>query len=214
MRLVILIATRNKSIAVKTLHTLFNTNVFCLQKKLETEICFVNDDPFEKMETIVKKMKTCDRLVMIDYSVNIDPESIPKLLDPLEKGYHCVVLPCVKEGINWEQFKKKVREDSKEPISQMGLEFDTEVDKKIGEDLYSVKSTCPKAWAIDTKPVMKALKDKKGEGIKLPSKTSEIFEKFKRVGVKIYTYTAARLTVTYTHECLGNILETAGVTQK
>jgi len=42
---------------------------------------------------------------------------------------------------------------------------------------------------------------------------NKIFEKFQRFGVKIYAYTAARVTVTYAHECLGNILETAGVSR-
>jgi hypothetical protein len=213
MKVVILIATRNKSIAVKTLHTLFNTNVYALQHNIQTELCFVPDEPFEKVTTIIKKMKTCDRLVMIDYSVNVDVDSIAKFMSPLEKGQHCVIFPCVTSGVDWTMFKHKVRSGSKEPVEQMGLNFDTEVDKKIGNDMYTVKTTDPKVWAIDTKPVIKALKDKKGETIKLPAKNSEIFEKFQRFGVKIYAYTAARVTVTYAHECLGNILETAGVSR-
>jgi len=90
----------------------------------------------------------------------------------------------------------------------MGLNFDTEVGKSIGENLHIVIDTNPKCWAIDCKHVVKALRDKKGEGIKLgPS----IFTTFKDREVKMYAYTAAKITVTYPHECLGNILACANV---
>jgi len=39
----------------------------------------------------------------------------------------------------------------------------------------------------------------------------KIFEKFLRQNVKIHAFTAAKLTMTYTHECISNILNAAGV---
>jgi len=38
-----------------------------------------------------------------------------------------------------------------------------------------------------------------------------MFEKFVEQGVRIYAFTAAKLTMTYTHECVSNILNAAGV---
>jgi len=38
-----------------------------------------------------------------------------------------------------------------------------------------------------------------------------MFEKFIERGVKVCAFTGANLVATYPHECLGNILETAGV---
>jgi len=175
------------------------------------EFVFVNDDLYERNSLFLKKLKHCDRIVWIDYSVHVDNTSLVKLYDKFIQGYQCLVLPCVLPGINWDLFKKKVLAGSKEPVSQMGLEFDTKVGKSIGENLNIVTETDPKCWAIDAKQLLKFIRDKKGEGVTIPVKVSEMFKKLIERGVKIYTYTDAQLTVTYPHECLGNILETAGI---
>jgi predicted peroxiredoxin len=59
-----------------------------------------------------------------------------------------------------------------------------------------------------TKNLVKQAKDKKTGNIKLHHK---MFEKMKEQGVKIYAYTSSKLTMTYTHECISNILSAAGV---
>jgi len=38
-----------------------------------------------------------------------------------------------------------------------------------------------------------------------------MFEKFKESGTRIYAFSASKLTLTYTHECISNILNAAGV---
>ena len=38
-----------------------------------------------------------------------------------------------------------------------------------------------------------------------------MFDKFKEQGIKIHAFTASKLIVTYTHECISNILNAAGV---
>jgi hypothetical protein len=38
-----------------------------------------------------------------------------------------------------------------------------------------------------------------------------MFQKFKENGMKIHAFTAAKLTMTYSHECISNILNAAGV---
>ena len=209
MHYVIFVVTRNKSVSVKTLHTLLVINR-SLSGDNTGEILFVDDNLYARQEAFLKKMKHCDRIVWIDYSVHVDSDSLIKLFGKFVQGYHCLVLPSVIDKVDWDSLKNKVASGSKEPTYQMALEFDTVVDKCIGDNLYTVMSTNPKCWAIDTKPVLKILKDNKGEGLKISPK---FFETFIERGVKIYTATDALITLTYSHECLGNILNCSSVTR-
>ncbi len=211
MQLTTVIVTRNVSISVKTLHTLLKLNIICIQQNIANELVFVRDDAFEKHDILMKKLKHCERILWIDYSIFVDEASLVKLLAPFPKGFNVMVAPCVTEGINWDLFKKKIREGSTEPKSQLGLDFDTEVSNKIEEGVHLVTKTNPKVWSADAKQVIRAFKDKKGESVKIPIKTNEMFEKFRERGLKICAFTDANLVATYPHECLGNILETAGV---
>jgi hypothetical protein len=211
MHVVAIIVTRSASIAVKTLHSLLTLNRTCAQKQVTLELVFVNDDAFERKDTLLKKSKHCDRIIWFNYSVHVDQTSIEKMLEKFIQGYHCMVLPCVTPGIDWGMFKSKILSGSKEPIGQMGLNFDTEVGKSIGENMHIVTSTSPQAWAIDTKPVIKAMKGNKGEGVSISANVSEMFKAFIDKGVKVYAFTAANLIVTYPHECIGNLLSAAGV---
>ena len=61
---------------------------------------------------------------------------------------------------------------------------------------------------MNTKNVLKTIKDKKSGNWKISPK---MFEKFQEQGVRLYAFTAAKLTMTYTHECVSNILNAAGV---
>jgi hypothetical protein len=203
-----LVVTRNKACHVKTLHTVLRLNLICLTKGFKHNIIFLNDDPFERAEAIMKYIKTSDRLLLLDYSIYIDNDSVEKLFMNFD-GYSCLILPCVKEGVHWDKFKSKL--NTTEPVEQIALEFDTTLGQKIGESLYRVTSADPKCWIAESKSVMRALREKKGGMLKLPARNTEIFERLIERGLKICAYTACRLTVTYPHECLSNILESAGV---
>jgi len=183
----------------------------CFKNGYHHNINFVNDDPFERNEVIQKHIKSADRILFIDYSIFVDNDSLDKVFTKLDNS-HCLVFPCVKDGINWDTFRTKACSDTTEPVEQCGLDFDTELGQKIGESMYWVKKTDPKCWVMETKHISKILKGRKGgDAIKLPSRNSEMFEKLISSGVKICAWTAARLVVTYPHECLSNILESAGV---
>jgi len=204
-----LVVTRNKACHVKTLHTVLRLNLICLMKGHKHSIVFLNDNPFERAESIMKYIKTSDRLLLLDYSVHIDNDSVEKLFMNFD-GYSCLVFPCVKEGVHWDNFKSKL--NTTEPVEQIALEFDTNLGQKMaGDSLYRVTSTDPKCWIVESKALVRALREKKGGMLKLPARNSEIFERFAERGVKICAYTACRLTATYPHECLSNILESAGV---
>lgn len=202
MNFVTILVTRSKACHVKTLHTILRMNVRCLQKGVNNEIAYVDDDPYEKAEIVQRYMKTRDRIMFIDFGIGLDDGTLDQCFEKHE-GIDCLVFPGVNEGIDWEMFKTKVKEGSEEPVSQMGLHFDTDVGKKIGKDIYQVSKTNARAWLMNTKSVLKRSKD--------PKVSPKMFDKFLQQGVRVCAFTAAKLTMTYTHECVSNILSAAGV---
>jgi hypothetical protein len=108
-------------------------------------------------------------------------------------------------------FKQKVQSGSKEPVEQMGLHFDTTVTNRISDDIYSVNETSAKSWVMMNKNVTKNLRDKKNGAFKIHPRMKTMFTKFKEAGIKIHAYTASKLVMTYSHECVSNILNAAGV---
>ena len=174
-----------------------------LQNQHQISIAYTDDNLHEKSQTLSKAFKNSDRVIYVAYSASIDNESMDVLIGQFPPSFNGVILPSVTEGVDWTLFKKKIREGSTEPSTQMGLNFDTEVDKPIkNTDLWTIKSTNPKVWCLDSKPVIKSLRERKGDGFKVPLNHNDIFTK-----IKACAYTKARVTITYTHESLGNILE-------
>jgi len=206
MKITTVITTRSKSCSVKTLHSVLKLNIHCIQNGVQNEIIYVNDNPFDKIDMIQRCLPYCDRLFFIDFGVNVDEDSIKQIFEKHE-GIGVLVFPGVKEGIDWGLFKHKVKNGSTEPVSQMGLNFDTEVSNKISKDIYNVTNTEARSWVMFSKNIMKNTKDKKGKwGLHV-----KMFEKLKEQSVKIYAFTAAKLTMTYPHECVSNILNAAGI---
>jgi hypothetical protein len=201
MKICTVIVTRSKSCSVKTLHTILKLNIECIQKNVQNEILYVNDDPFEKIEMIKKCLTKCDRLFFVDFGINVDEVSIKQIFEPHE-DLGVLVFPGVKYGINWDLFKNKVREGSTEPVSQMGLNFDTIVGRSVSKNIHKVEMTQARAWVMMTKVVIK-------NGIELS--VPNMFDKILKQGIKIFAFTAAKLTMTYPHECFSNILNAAGV---
>jgi len=211
MRIATILVTRGKSCHVKTLHTILRFNLKCmLRGNTENEVVFVDDDPFEKAEMIYKYLKSHDRIFFVDFGISVDDNSLDKVFDKHD-GIGCFVFPGVTEGIDWNMFKQKVQSGSKEPVEQMGLHFDTEVGNKILEDVYTVNETSAKSWVMMNKNVTKNLRDKKNGAFKIHPRMKTMFTKFKEAGIKIHAYTASKLVMTYSHECVSNILNAAGV---
>lgn len=196
--------TRNKSISATTLHTAMNLHMIAMMKGKHLDISFVND-----RAGLPKLIKSGERIIWLEYGTNLDDKSIHKAVDPFDKGMQVLVFPAVKEGINWDRFAKKTKEGTTEGACQRGLEFDTEVGKKLAESLYEVKSTTARVWAMDTKPV-----DKKLRGDKIPVKLpldETMFCTLQGLGIKVGAITSATVICHFVHECVGNILETSGV---
>ena len=211
MKIATILVTRAKSCHVKTLHTILRFNLKCMQRgNTENEVVFVDDEPFEKAEIIYKYLKTHERIFFIDFGIQVDDDSLDKVFDKHE-NIGCLVFPGVTEGIDWGMFKEKVKNNVNEPVEQIGLHFDTSVTNKISENIYMVKETSAKSWVMMNKNITKNLKDKKNGAFKIYPRMSTMFKKLQEGGVKIHAYTAAKLTMTYSHECISNILNAAGV---
>ena len=211
MKIATILVTRAKSCHVKTLHTILRFNLKCMQRgNTENEVVFVDDEPFEKAEIIYKYLKTHERIFFIDFGIQVDDVSLDKVFDKHE-NIGCLVFPGVTEGIDWDMFKEKVKNGVNEPVEQLGLHFDTSVTNKISENIYMVKETSAKSWVMMNKNITKNLKDKKNGAFKIHPRMSTMFKKLQEGGVKIHAYTAAKLTMTYSHECISNILNAAGV---
>ena len=172
---------------------------------VHSEIVFV-----EGLSALPKYVKTGERIVWFDYGTNLDNDSIPRLLAPMEKDVRVVVFPAVTEGVDWNMFKKKTTEGSTEPIHQRGLNFDTDVTKKIaGTDVWDVEKTSARVWVMESGPVNKKLKSI-SKNVSCDSYEG-LFQQLKSIGIRIAALPSAVVVRHYTHECFGNILEAPGV---
>jgi hypothetical protein len=173
---------------------------------MHLEVHFVEDKT-----TLTKLIKSGERIFWMDYGTNLNNEILGKVVDPFDKGVQVLVFPSVKEGINWDQFTKKTKAGSKEPVGQRGLEFDTTVGKKLADGLYELDKTSARVWAMDAKPVDKKIRGGK-EPVKLPIDSNEaMFTTLKNIGIKLGVASEAIVVCHFTHECFGNILEASGV---
>ncbi len=200
---ILCIGTRNKSLNATSLHTAMALHMYCMSRNINLEIQFVTD-----RSCIHKFLKSAERLIWLDYGVTIGLEGIERLMAPFPEGVKALIVPCVNEGVNWEMFKKKTLEGSKEPASQRALTFDTEVGKKditsnVAEFVSS--TTDGRIFAMDTKQILKKLRDIDSH--------FKSFDQLKKAGVKIGVLRSCSATCHYVYECLGNILESTGVRQ-
>jgi len=197
--------TRNKALCTTTLHSAMNLNMLCASQGIPLNVNFVTGD---RVQSIQKYIKTCDRLIWIDYGVSIDVDTLKILIGDMPEGYKVLVAPCVTEGVDWEMFRRKTIEGSTEPVNQRGLRFDTEVTsapKKFGDkiaDFVSSTSDC-RVFAMDCKGVAKKLRDSDSQ--------FKSFDHIKKIGVKIAVLRSCSVLCHYVYESIGNILESSGV---
>lgn len=180
-----------------------------MTKGWQHEIAFVNDHTSDRADILNKKIKTGDRILWLDYSVSLDQNSILKIFEVNDT----LVFPSVIPKVDWGVFKAKTLSGSTEPANQMGLDFDTEVLKASKDDntLWTISKTEPKVFCLDSKAVLKCLKNK---GTKLSGENSKTFEILLNRKLKMYAYVEAEVILTATYECLGNIINAAGVVAK
>jgi len=197
--------TRNKSIAVTTLHSLMTLGMYGAHQQVPIEYMFV-----EGLDALPKLVKSGERILWFDYGTNLDQDSIPRVLNPMEKDIRVVVFPSVVEGVDWDMFRKKTVAGSTEPIHQRALTFDTDVAKKVvGTDLYDVVKTSARVWVMDSKPIDKKLKSVQ-KNLSCDS-YENMFAQLKSNNIRVVALPSATVIRHFTHKCLGNILEMPGV---
>lgn len=198
------IVTKNRTLNVTTLHTAMNIHVFCMTNHINLQINFIPDrSAFPKQ----LKSSSSDRIILVDYGVSTDMDTIEKLVGEFPDGYRTLVVPCVTENVDWDAFKQKTLASSSEPASQRGLTFDTiassSSSKKQIVDFVS-SSSDGKLLAMDVKAVLRKLRDADN----VPYKS---LDQIKKLGVKIGVLRSSNVTYNFPYECLGNILECSGV---
>lgn len=193
--------TRNKSIAVTTLHMLLNLTSTCFSNGHRINIHFV-----EEFSSIHKLIKTHDKILWVGYGYALDQPSFEHIFN---SNHEVLVFPTVTENVNWENFKKRL--GNSEPVHQKALDFDTTVDKKISDGFWTMKDSNPSVFVMDCRAIDKKLRTRKGEGLKLPNDIESLFKKFKENEVKCVVYTKANVITQKYHECIGNIMECATV---
>lgn len=197
----VLAVSRNKSIAVGTLHMLLNLSGYAYTKEHRLEIHFV-----ESLSALPRFLKTAERILWVDYGRSLDVESFPRIFDARQE---VLVFPSVTGEVDWGMFKSKIKANTAEHRDQAGLVFDTTVDKKVSDGLWSVSQTNPSIFLMDCKAVEKKFAKK---SIKPPREMHTLFEKFRDAGVKVFAWTPSRVTIMHTYECIGNIMNVPSVT--
>ena len=206
----VVLVSKNKSIYVKTLHSILGIEALCQQVGLQLDITFINDDPNAKMDLLKKKLKNADRIFWVEYGVSVNKESLVNSVIKYD-NHDGLVFPVVNEGIDWNMFKQKCINNSNEPSGQMGLTFDTDVSNKIinkDRNLYEVTKTNPYCWVLDCKRVMKKLKTK---NFVFPGTIAEFFKKCIDKNVKLAASVDSITYNHFTHECVGNIMNIPGI---
>jgi len=189
-------------------------NIACLKNQKKITIVFVNDDPFDIAEMLIKKFHDSERVIFIDYGIGLHEEAVvEKLVKDFEKGQDCLVMPCVKEGLDWDKIKTNILTKSSEPVEQAGMDFDTEVGDHMRDCMYEVSKTTPRLYAIDCERTVELLKNRKKPKIFLPPNRTEMFEKFMEKKINIYAYTKAKVVIAYQHESIGKITEAYGLSK-
>ena len=197
--------TRNKSIAVTTLHSLMTLGMHAAQRQVSLEYVFV-----EGLDALPKLVKSGERIAWFDYGTNLDQDTISRVFNTMEKDIKVIVFPAVIEGVDWDMFRKKTVAGSTEPIHQRALTFDTDVTKKVvGTDLYDVEKTSARVWVMDSKPVDKKLKSVQ-KNLSCDS-YENLFAQLKTNNLRVVALPSATVIRHFTHKCLGNILEMPGV---
>jgi len=197
----IIAVTHDGQLYVRTVITIMRINMMCSQKGISKSLMFVRDTEEDIRRGMETESKRCDRILFLDYGVICeDDETLEKFIAKELNGGQ--VMPAVKEGVNWDKFREKVLTGIKEPLSQMGLEFDTEVDEE-----GRVKKTEPKMWALDVASIRDHL-------LTLPLSRKGMFEELMFRGVNIECYQQAKVMVVYPHECIGNIMALSRTSQQ
>jgi len=153
-------------------------------------------------------------LVFFDHGTSFDLR--PLLSTPWQKACSMLIIPSLKNVIDWDRFKDVCTKDMEEPIGQRALVFDTQVNEKKpipgpGTQLYPVTNSDARVFLLDCKQVLRKLKDKKGNFIQVPLKSTEWTRFLKERGVQIAAAVDIPCTNTIAHKCVSGLGKSNGL---
>jgi hypothetical protein len=204
----------NHQIAVRTLSVLIGLTTQLTKQGVEYEVNYTSNDSEDKREQVIKALKKYDTLVFFDHGTSFDLR--PLLATPWQKACSMLIIPSFKNIIDWERFKETCNKDIEEPLGQRALQFDTEVNENKpipgpGTQLYPVTNSDARVFLLDCKQVLRKLKDKKGNFIQVPLKSTEWVRFLKERGVQIAAAVDIPCTNTIAHKCVSGLGKSNGL---
>jgi len=204
----------NHQIAVRTLSVLIGLTTQLTKQGVDWEVNYSSNDSEDKREWVLQGLKKYDTLVFFDHGTSFDLR--PLLSTPWQKACSMLIIPSLKNVIDWERFKETCTEDLQEPLGQRALVFDTQVNEKKpipgpGTQLYPVTNSDARVFLLDCKQVLRKLKDKKGNFIQVPLKSTEWTRFLKERGVQIAAAVDIPCTNTIAHKCVSGLGKSNGL---
>ena len=204
----------NHQIAVRTLSVLIGLTSQLTKQGVPWEVNYSSNDSEDKRAWFINGLKKYDTLIFLDHGTSFDPR--PLLSTPWQKACSMLIMPSLKKTIDWKRFKETCTLEIEEPLGQRALQFDTEVNEKKpisgpGTQLYLVTNSDARVFLLDCKQVLRKLKDKKGNFIQVPLKSTEWVRFLKERSVQIAAAVDIPCTNTIAHKCVSGLGKSNGL---
>jgi len=204
----------NHQIAVRTLSVLIGLTSQLTKQGVPWEVNYSSNDSEDKRAWLLQSLKKYDTLIFFDHGTSFDLR--PLLATPWQQACSMLIVPSFKKMIDWNRFKETCTLEIEEPLDQRALIFDTEVNEKKpipgpGTQLYTVTNSDARVFLLDCKQVIRKLKDKKGNFIQVPLKSTEWVRFFKERGVQIAAAVDIPCTNTIAHKCVSGLGKSNGI---
>jgi hypothetical protein len=203
----------NHQIAVRTLSVLIGLTSQLTKQGVPWEVNYSSNDSEDKRAWLIQSLKKYDTLVFFDHGSSFDLR--PLLSTPWQKACSMLIVPSLKKTLDWNRFKETCTLEIEEPLEQRALVFDTEVNEKKpipgpGTQLYPVTKSDARVFLLDCKQVLRKIKDKKGNFIQVPLKSTEWVSFLKERGVQIAAAVDIPCTNTIAHKCVSGLGKSNG----
>ena len=204
----------NHQIAVRTLSVLIGLTSQLTKQGVPWEVNYSSNDSEDKRAWFIQSLKKYDTLVFFDHGTSFDLR--PLLATPWQKACSMLIIPSFKKMIDWNRFKETCTLEIEEPLEQRALQFDTQVNESKpisgpGTQLYPVTNSDARVFLLDCKQVLRKLKDKKGNFIQVPLKSTEWVRFFKERGVQVAAAVDIPCTNTIAHKCVSGLGKSNGL---
>ena len=204
----------NHQIAVRTLSVLIGLTSQLTKQWVPWEVNYSSNDSEDKRAWFINGLKKYDTLIFLDHGTSFDPR--PLLSTPWQKACSMLIMPSLKKTLDWKRFKETCTLEIEEPLGQRALQFDTEVNEKKpisgpGTQLYPVTNSDARVFLLDCKQVLRKLKDKKGNFIQVPLKSTEWVRFLKERGVQVAAAVDIPCTNTIAHKCVSGLGKSNGL---